>query len=670
MLQSPAVDADEVPDAEPLHLHGVHSAVELTVVEKIGSVSPMTWNKKTRLFQIGDYRRLAPTIVTVTALATLLPVAWAQDPQFDAENEVPVGTLSNGVDSLSKTASPTPSIETIDFLNDEVHRNVDSIMASESKIADLVKSTMREVRAYYSDGHDDLRTKLSKFNEAWRSMRIPIEALRYIGIDVSDIYKHTGLYFLQLQRPRPPGCEPRHIRAGYNEARVEFRFGPPVEGTPPDTVATQTDPDTSIDLIVQRLRHDSLGRVQQLSTDDISADEMANAVVDYHVLIVVDISESRTSRDYKWQEGASDSAVVAVRRTAKIEYHVVDLGAQRWISGLYPVSDQNGDDQILALDRQIENGEIGFVEHHLNTCGLEEDPVPTISVSVEDLIDHIVNDIAHGNHEEHHDFTLERVLNELRSYDDGVNDLGFDDKVSDYAGLMEAIVQVSVPVRVDEEGNEIDPGNSEQGYVTMRPSGSGFLLLSDLVMTNYHVISRPHDYQEPVGKPRQLVRILDSHGRSYDGVVVAFDVMRDLAIIEILGRKKVDQEEGLRIQGGGALSLGKEVFALGHPEGLDFSLSRGIISSFRRWEHGFNAGLRLIQTDAAVNPGNSGGPLVTIENNEIERVVGVASSIVTRSGGHQGLNLAIAYPEIRAFLNELGYSFEDGQVMRPVSVTP
>ncbi|MFQ5828109.1 MAG: S1C family serine protease [Candidatus Methylomirabilia bacterium] len=144
-----------------------------------------------------------------------------------------------------------------------------------------------------------------------------------------------------------------------------------------------------------------------------------------------------------------------------------------------------------------------------------------------------------------------------------------------------------------------------------RASGSGFLIREDgLIATNAHVVA---------GAERIQVRLAD--GRRFEGKLVGKDSRVDLALV------KVDGAEGLPALGFGdsnRLRVGEFVLALGHPFGLEQSVSFGIVSRKGAPLRIAAPGFDFIQTDAAVNPGNSGGPLVNMAG----EVVGVNSMAV------------------------------------------
>lgn len=167
-----------------------------------------------------------------------------------------------------------------------------------------------------------------------------------------------------------------------------------------------------------------------------------------------------------------------------------------------------------------------------------------------------------------------------------------------------------------------------QGVVVIKTGaslGAGFYIRDNMVITNEHVVS---------GSPN--VTIEDVGGNQSQGIVIASDHKADLALIGV-SRKGVP----LKMYSGGDVSLGASLIAIGHPKGLLFSVTRGIVSGIRDIES-----VRYLQTDAPINPGNSGGPIMI--NGQ---VVGVAD---WKRADSEGLGFAIYYTEVVAFLARSG----------------
>lgn len=138
--------------------------------------------------------------------------------------------------------------------------------------------------------------------------------------------------------------------------------------------------------------------------------------------------------------------------------------------------------------------------------------------------------------------------------------------------------------------------------------------------------------------------------------VVAQDELKDLAVINVDPRGQYLQQS--RLGSGEYISSGDPVVAIGNPLGLEYSVTEGIISEVRTTPEG----LRLIQTDAAVSPGNSGGPLFD-QNGE---VIGVVSFNLSSSQDEgQNLNFAVSIDEAKPLLGIPSDQFEPVQVGVP-----
>ncbi len=141
-------------------------------------------------------------------------------------------------------------------------------------------------------------------------------------------------------------------------------------------------------------------------------------------------------------------------------------------------------------------------------------------------------------------------------------------------------------------------------------------------------------------------QVITEHGDRRSVEVLGKDETCDLAILfaESLS------EPPLTFADPATIAEGQTVYALGHPLGLDFTLSRGIISNRQR----VRSGVSLLQTDVSLNPGNSGGPLV----NEQGEVIGVANQILE---GGQGLGFGITLQHIFAFAAQMRISVTRAQ---------
>jgi S1-C subfamily serine protease len=180
-------------------------------------------------------------------------------------------------------------------------------------------------------------------------------------------------------------------------------------------------------------------------------------------------------------------------------------------------------------------------------------------------------------------------------------------------------------------------------------SGSGAVLdQAGHIITNYHVIDGA----------QQMEVTFPSSQQSYSATLVGGDREHDIAILKI----DAPPEELVPINLGSSdhLRVGQRVFAVGNPFGWDGTMTTGIISSLNRNLPSRVPGRQmqaLIQTDAAMNPGNSGGPLL----NSNAEMIGMSVAIASRTGQNSGIGFAIPINRIKAILPDL---IERGHVVR------
>jgi serine protease Do len=166
------------------------------------------------------------------------------------------------------------------------------------------------------------------------------------------------------------------------------------------------------------------------------------------------------------------------------------------------------------------------------------------------------------------------------------------------------------------------PGPQGQGHVPMHAQGSGFIVSPDgLILTNAHVVE---------GAKEVTVKLMDH--REFKAKVLGSDKTSDIAVLKI----DAHNLPTVRLGNSDKLGVGDYVLAIGAPFGLEETATAGIVSATGRSLPGDGA-VPFIQTDAAVNPGNSGGPLFDASG----AVVGINSQIYTNSGGYQGVSFAI-----------------------------
>lgn len=174
-------------------------------------------------------------------------------------------------------------------------------------------------------------------------------------------------------------------------------------------------------------------------------------------------------------------------------------------------------------------------------------------------------------------------------------------------------------------------------------AGSGFIVdPSGIIVTNCHVVQ-----EIEVGK---TISIELNDGRRFPAKKIVKDEKADVAVVTI---EVPEQLPFLTFTDSDAVEIGDWVLAIGNPFMLGSSVSAGIISATER----FRDSKLFLQTDAAVNPGNSGGPLINLRG----EVVGVNTAIASLSGGYQGIGFAIPSNTATWVVNQLR---EKGKVER------
>ena len=160
----------------------------------------------------------------------------------------------------------------------------------------------------------------------------------------------------------------------------------------------------------------------------------------------------------------------------------------------------------------------------------------------------------------------------------------------------------------------------------MRGIGSGFIISPDgYILTNTHVVNNAS---------KITVKLTDR--REFDGKVIGMDERTDVAVIKINAKGDLPV---VKLGDSNKLRPGQWVLAIGSPFGFENSVTAGVVSALARGNVGEagNGYVPFIQTDVAVNPGNSGGPLFNLNG----EVVGINSQIYSRSGGYEGISFSI-----------------------------
>jgi putative serine protease PepD len=177
------------------------------------------------------------------------------------------------------------------------------------------------------------------------------------------------------------------------------------------------------------------------------------------------------------------------------------------------------------------------------------------------------------------------------------------------------------------------------GEQAQQAQGSGFVYDTEgHIITNQHVVG---------GATSISVRLWD--GKSYDAELVGSDASTDLAVIKVDAPASV--LEPLALGDSNAVRVGDNVVAIGSPFGLENTVTSGIVSALHRQmssPNNFTIG-DAIQTDAAINHGNSGGPLLDSD----AKVIGVNAQIESDSGGNDGIGFAVPSSTIRTIVSQL-----------------
>lgn len=189
--------------------------------------------------------------------------------------------------------------------------------------------------------------------------------------------------------------------------------------------------------------------------------------------------------------------------------------------------------------------------------------------------------------------------------------------------------------------------------------GSGSVISPDgYVLTNHHVVAG--------AEHGGMMQVTMNDGSKHDAEVVASDANTDVAIVKI---KDVKDLPFLQFGDSDSVAVGQEVVAVGSPLGLNATVTSGIVSAKNRpvrasQEGGESSLIDAIQTDAAVNPGNSGGPLVDRDGNIVgmNSMIASLSSNSTGEGGSIGLGFAIPSNFAKRMADEL---INDGKVTHP-----
>lgn len=170
--------------------------------------------------------------------------------------------------------------------------------------------------------------------------------------------------------------------------------------------------------------------------------------------------------------------------------------------------------------------------------------------------------------------------------------------------------------------------------------GSGVLISKNgLIWTASHVV-----------QSAELVRVEFLDGDIYDAEVLASNTLADVALIQIKGNFRLKNKSVAQLGDSNTLEIGEDIFVIGAPFGLKQSVTEGILSGRHIPESLSNdfTNIEFLQTDAAINHGNSGGPLFNMKG----QVMGITSSIYSAYGGFSGIGFAISSNTAKKLLME------------------
>ncbi len=216
---------------------------------------------------------------------------------------------------------------------------------------------------------------------------------------------------------------------------------------------------------------------------------------------------------------------------------------------------------------------------------------------------------------------------------------------AEYSTLIDRVVPSVVCIRTRGMA-PVDPVQTlfrrRSGSAEKRSLGSGVIVSKEgHILTNYHVIE---------GMSEIVVQLTD--GRTVPAVLIGGDKQADIAVLRI----DAPRIEALPLGDSDEMHVGQMVFAIGNPFGLQETVTQGIISAKGRAIS--DSGVEFLQTDAAVNQGNSGGPLLNLRG----EIIGINSAIYSETGGWLGISFAIPSNNAKRALESI---IKMGRVVRP-----
>ena len=212
------------------------------------------------------------------------------------------------------------------------------------------------------------------------------------------------------------------------------------------------------------------------------------------------------------------------------------------------------------------------------------------------------------------------------------------------APMLEQVTPAVVSIRVSKAVPTSGHGSKQMGRPYATGAGSGVIVdaAAGLIITNHHVVA---------GASRITVRLVDE--RALEATLLGSDPGTDVALLQVEAQDLIE----IAFADVSTVAVGDYVVAIGNPFGIGQTVTSGIVSALGR------AGINnenyedFIQTDAAINLGNSGGALVDMEGN----LIGINTAIISGSGGSNGIGFAVPTDMVMSVMEHL---VRDGEVRR------
>ncbi len=213
---------------------------------------------------------------------------------------------------------------------------------------------------------------------------------------------------------------------------------------------------------------------------------------------------------------------------------------------------------------------------------------------------------------------------------------------------LECVVNI---IDIEQKNDAMQEQHNSQKVSSL---GSGFVVNEDgVIVTNNHVICDARI---------ENIRVIFNNGVELKPILLGYDARYDIAVLKVSPFKSIRY---LKLGDSSHVDIGRRVFAIGHPYGFGFSVTSGIVSFCSRnlnntiAKIGIGSFVNYLQTDAAINNGNSGGPLILGKTGE---VIGMNTSIFSNSESNSGINFALPSNIIKSVVSQI---IKFGKVRKP-----